>query len=154
MKLHITDRRRTAMATLEITKSIDIDAPVEKVWAALTEPKLIAEWFGDRCEFDARPGGKGLFGWTEHGAESRVTIEHVDRPKTLIYRWAHVAGADPAPGNSTVVRFDLAEIASGTRLSLLETGFEELDDPAGQLEGNTGGWDAELGELVAFVESR
>jgi uncharacterized protein YndB with AHSA1/START domain len=142
------------MATLEITKSIDIDAPVDKVWAALTEPELIAEWFGDRCEFDARPGGKGLFGWTEHGAESRVTIEHVDRPKTLIYRWAHVAGADPAPGNSTVVRFDLAEIASGTRLSLLETGFEELDDPAGQHEGNVGGWEAELGELVAFVESR
>ena len=141
------------MATLEITKSIDIDAPVEKVWAALTEPKLIAEWFGDRCEFDARPGGKGLFGWTEHGAESRVTIEHVDRPKTLIYRWAHVAGADPAPGNSTVVRFDLTELADGTRLTLFETGFDELPEPQAAHADNTGGWQAELAELVEFVET-
>ena len=142
------------MTTLEITKTIDIDASVEKVWATLTEPALIAQWFGDRCEFDATPGGTGVFGWTEHGAESRVVVEHVDRPKTLVYRWAHVPGADPAPGNSTVVRFDLAETATGTRLTLLETGFDDLEDPAGKLADNTGGWDAELAELVAFVESR
>jgi hypothetical protein len=58
------------------------------------------------------------------------------------------------PGNSTLVRFDLTEIAGGTRLDLLETGFEELDDPQAAQAGNVEGWLAELGELVEFVESR
>ncbi len=58
------------------------------------------------------------------------------------------------PGNSTPVRFDLTEIAGGTRLDLLETGFEELPDPQSAQEGNVQGWLAELGELVEFVESR
>lgn len=84
------------MTTLEITRSIDINAPAEKVWAALTEPDLIAQWFGDTCEFDPRPGGAGSFGWTAHGT-FRVVVEHADRPKTLIYRWAREQGVDPVP---------------------------------------------------------
>lgn len=141
------------MTTLDITRNIDINAPVERVWAAITEPELIAQWFGDTCEFDATPGGTGTFGWPEHGP-FRVVVEHVDAPKTLIYRWARDVGVDPVPGNSTLVRFDLTEISGGTRLTLLETGFEELDDPQGAHDGNTGGWRAELAELVEFVEAR
>jgi len=141
------------MATLDITRTIDIKATPEKVWAALTEADLIAQWFGDSCEFDATPGGTGTFGWSEHGASCRVVVEHVDKPKTLVYRWAHESGVDPVPGNSTVVRFDLAELADGTRLTLVETGFEELADPQGKHDDNTGGWKAELGELVEFVEA-
>lgn len=142
------------MATLDITRSIDIKAPVDKVWAALTESDLISQWFGDTCELDATPGGSGHFGWTAHGADFRVVVERADRPKTLIYRWARESGVDPVPGNSTVVRFDLTEIDGGTRLSLLETGFEELADPQNAHNDNTGGWQAELAELVEFVESR
>lgn len=81
-------------------------------------------------------------------------MERADRPKTLIYRWARESGVDPVPGNSTVVRFDLTEIDGGTRLSLLETGFDELADPQNAHSENTGGWQAELAELVEFVESR
>ena len=57
------------------------------------------------------------------------------------------------PGNSTVVRFDLTEIADGTRLTLLETGFDDLPEPQTAHDDNTGGWRAELGELVEFLES-
>lgn len=140
------------MTSLDITRTIDINAPAEKVWAALTEPDLIAQWFGDACEFDASPGGTGVFGWKDH--RSHVVVEHIDPPKTLVYRWGRESGVAPAPGNSTVVRFDLTEIAGGTRLSLAETGFEELDNPQAAHDDNTGGWQAELAELVEFVESR
>ncbi|MDM7487919.1 MULTISPECIES: SRPBCC family protein [Rhodococcus] len=143
------------MALLDITRTIDIAAPATKVWAALTEPELIAQWFGDRIEFDATPGGTGAFGWTGHDdGPFRVLIEHVDEPKTLVYRWARDANVDPVPGNSTVVRFDLAEIEGGTRLTLVETGFEELVDPQSAHDGNVDGWRAELGDLVEFLESR
>ena len=140
------------MATLDITRSIDIKATPERVWAALTEADLIAQWFGDSCEFDAKPGGRGTFGWSEHGVKCRVVVEHVDAPKTLVYRWAAESDVDPVTGNSTVVRFELTEIDGGTRLTLVETGFEELADPQAKHDDNTGGWTAELGELVEFVE--
>lgn len=140
------------MATLDITRSIDIKATPEKVWAALTEADLIAQWFGDTCEFDASPGGTGFFGWPHHGRH-RVVVEHVDKPKTLVYRWAREADVEPVTGNSTVVRFDLTELADGTRLTLLETGFDELPEPQSAHDDNTGGWKAELGELVEFVEA-
>ena len=141
------------MATLDITRSIDIKAPLTKVWAALTEPDLIAQWFGDTAEFDLTPGAAGVFGWKDYG-RFRVQVEHVDKPKTLVYRWARDVDVDPVPGNSTVVRFDLAEIDGGTRLSVLETGFEELRDPQAAHEANSDGWRAELGELVEFLEAR
>ena len=141
------------MAALDITRSIDISAPVDKVWRAITEPELIAQWFGDTAEFDATPGAPGAFGWRDHGGAFRIVVEQVDKPKTLVYRWAREFGVDPVPGNSTLVRFDLTEIDGGTRLDLLETGFEELADPRSAHDGNVQGWLAELGELVEFVES-
>lgn len=143
------------MTELDITRTIDIKAPATKVWAALTDPDLIAQWFGDTAEFDATPGGVGMFAWKAEGhGPFRVLVERADKPKTLIYRWAREADADPVPGNSTVVRFDLAEVDGGTRLTLLETGFEALADPRSASNDNTEGWKSELGKLVEFVESR
>jgi len=145
--------REATVTAFDITRTIDIKATAEKVRAAITEPDLISQWFGDSCEFDATPGGTGYFGWPHHGRH-RVVVEHVDKPKTLVYRWARDADVDPVPGSSTVVRFDLTEVAGGTRLTLLETGFDELADPQAAHDDNTGGWKAELGELVEFLESR
>jgi uncharacterized protein YndB with AHSA1/START domain len=139
------------MDTLDITRAIDISAPIEKVWATITEPDLIAQWFGDTTEFEAAEGGTGFFGWNAHGT-FRVVVELADPPHTLVYRWAHrEADADPTPRNSTVVRFELSEIAGGTRLHLLETGFENLEDPQTAHRENEGGWTAELADLVAYL---
>lgn len=141
------------MDTLEITRSIDIHAPIEKVWAAITEPELISQWFGDATEFEAAEGGKGFFAWNAHG-KFRVVVEHVEPPHVLVYRWAHrEVDTEPTPQNSTVVRFELAEIDGGTKLDLLETGFEDLSDPQEAHNGNQEGWTAELAELVDFVQS-
>jgi uncharacterized protein YndB with AHSA1/START domain len=142
------------MTALDITRTIDIHAPAKKVWAAITVPDLIAQWFGDTAEFVAEAGAKGEFGWADHGGSFRILVEHVDEPRTLIYRWAREFDVDPAPGNSTLVRFHLEEIPQGTRLTVVETGFEDLPDPQGAHDGNTKGWRAELGELVEFLESQ
>jgi hypothetical protein len=50
-----------------------------------------------------------------------------------------------------VVRIELAEIDGGTRLALVESGFEQLHDPQTAHAENQGGWTAELGELVEFL---
>ncbi|MEZ0050331.1 uncharacterized protein YndB with AHSA1/START domain [Mycobacterium sp. MAA66] len=141
------------MDSLDITRTIDINAPIEKVWATITEPELISQWFGDATEFEATPGGAGFFAWNTHG-KFRVVVEQVNPPHTLVYRWAHrEVDAEPTPSNSTLVRFELTAIADGTRLDLLETGFEDLVDPQTAHAENSGGWTAELGDLVAFLQA-
>lgn len=141
------------MDTLDITRTVDISAPIEKVWATITEPDLISQWFGDATEFEAIEGGTGFFGWNAHG-KFRVVVEQVNPPHTLVYRWAHrEADTEPTSRNSTVVRFELSEIDGGTRLGLLETGFEDLADPQTAHAENSGGWTAELGDLVAFLQA-
>jgi uncharacterized protein YndB with AHSA1/START domain len=152
VELHISTYEGADMGMLDITRTIDIKATRDKVWAALTESDLIAQWFGDSCEFDAAPGATGYFGWQQHGRH-RVVVELVDAPNTLVYRWAREADVDPVSGNSTVVRFDLAEIAGGTRLTLLETGFEGLPEAQAAHDDNTGGWQAELDELMDLLEN-
>ncbi|MDZ7887249.1 MAG: SRPBCC domain-containing protein [Mycobacterium sp.] len=140
------------MDTLDITRSIDIAAPITRVWSALTEADLIAQWFGDSAEFEAVAGGTGFFGWTHHG-KHRVLVAQAEKPRLLVYRWAREADTDPVPGNSTVVRIELSEIEGGTRLALVESGFEELQNPEAAHAENQGGWTAELGELVEFLTS-
>ena len=141
------------MDTLDITRTIDINAPIQRVWDALTKAELIAQWFGDAAELEAIPGGTGFFGWNAHG-KFRVVVESAEVPHTLVYRWAHrEADAEPTPGNSTVVRFDLTEIDGGTRLDLRETGFENLADPQTAHAENSGGWTAELDDLVTYLQA-
>ncbi len=140
------------MDTLDITRSIDIAAPITAVWSALTEADLIAQWLGDSAEFEAVAGGAGYFGWPEHG-KFRVLVEQAEQPRLLVYRWAREADTDPVPGNSTVVRIELFEIEGGTRLALVESGFEQLHNAETAHAENQGGWTAELGELVEFLTS-
>ena len=71
----------------EIRREIEVDAPIEEVWDALTRAERIAAWFGDVAEIDLRPGGLARFGWTEFDSVSEAIVETVDRPTRFSYRW-------------------------------------------------------------------
>jgi uncharacterized protein YndB with AHSA1/START domain len=140
-----------------IEREVVIQAPVERVWAALTEPAHLAEWFGDGgAEMDRlRPGGRITFIWREHGT-ARAVIERVEPPRVFAYRWALRPDVDPRPGNSTRVEFTLWEEGTATGLRVVESGFGELEwseeERARDVESNIAGWTAELGELAAHLE--
>lgn len=141
------------MVSDTIQRDISIAAPIERVWAALTEEKHVKEWFGDSAaEIDLRPGGAILFGWTEHG-NHLGRVEVVEPPHRFSYRWARPAGTEPEPGNSTLVEFTLSEQGGGTLLRVVESGFTTLnEDQAKAVAENTQGWHAELDELREYVE--
>jgi len=84
-----------------------------------------------------------------------VQIEEVDAPNVIAYRWGGPTD-DPTkpidPTRSTVFRFTLDAVDGGTQLTVVETGFNFGDDPAGNMEQHRGGWDSELDELVAYIE--
>jgi uncharacterized protein YndB with AHSA1/START domain len=142
------------MSELTITRTVHIGAHRSAVWAAITQPELISEWFGDRAELDLRPGGVGSLGWDAHGTV-RLVVEEVDEPNAFAFRWARDFDVDPTPGASTLVRFTLSDRDGGTELTVVESGWEDVIGNIEQgMADNTVGWHSELDELVAFLEKQ
>ena len=136
-----------------IEREVVLDVPVERVWAALTDPAEIVKWFGDGADVDLRPGGDVEF---RFGSEKCPAIVEVVEPmRRFAYWWQPGSGAgEPVPAdNRTLVDFTLEPAGDGTRLRLVESGFASVKDPARQFRENDGGWDEELGELVAYLSA-
>ena len=141
-----------------VRRTITIAAPPEKVWAAITDTRHIARWFGQTAELDdLAVGARGVFGFEGYG-DFPVRIEELDPPRMIAYRWstdnAHAHGPDDDVfARSTVFRFTLEPLEGGTQLTVVESGFNTLADPAASMESNRGGWNSELDELVSYLES-
>ena len=142
----------------QIEREVVIEAPVERVWALITEAEHLGAWFADSgAEIDLRPGGALVMHWAEHGT-ARGRIERIEPQRLLSLRWApftEPGGAEPTEGNSTLVEFTLAAEDDGTRLRVVESGFAALacsdEQKLENLEGNTEGWTMELGHLVEYA---
>lgn len=144
------------MVPEEIEREIIVDAPIARVWAAITEARHVGSWFGDSgAEIDLRPGGTMSVSWAEYGTV-RAVVERVEPPHVFAYRWARPMGAEPTAGNSTRVEFMLVAEGARTRLRVVESGFRALDvsaeDQARHAEENTRGWKSELDELREYVQ--
>jgi uncharacterized protein YndB with AHSA1/START domain len=142
----------------QIERETIIAAPVERVWALLTEAEHLARWFGDAgAEIDLRPGGALSLSWEQYGTVRGRVID-VEAPRRFSYRWAVLreSQSEPVEGNSTLVEFTLEAEGDGTRLRVVESGFDTLfADPekrAQRYEDNTKGWGSELAELADYAE--
>lgn len=132
------------MSERTVEKVLELDAPVERVWRAITDPAELARWFGDEAEVDLRPGGDAAMTWENHGRYA-MRIEEVDPPRRLVWSWVHEPDVAFEEAPATRVHWTLTPREDGgTTLHLLETGFR-TDLHRGQ---NDEGWDAELGELA------
>lgn len=140
-----------------VRRTVAINAPIDRVWTAITDAAQIARWFGQAAVLDeVAVGAGGVFSFDGHG-DFPVIIEELDPPRLIAYRWSNYDGkaVDPVDvdlSRSTVFRFTLEPRAGGTQLTVVESGFDTLSDPAIAMESNRGGWDAELDELVAYLE--
>jgi uncharacterized protein YndB with AHSA1/START domain len=137
-----------------IEQTISIDAPVDVVWAVVTEPEHIRGWFSDAVELELRPGGPLVLRW-EGSAPVRGRVERVEPPHRFAFRWVAGDGAELAEDNATLVEFTLEADGGATRLTVVETGFGELALPEAvrreRFDGHVEGWERELGELVEHV---
>ncbi len=146
------------MSVDQIERETTIEAPVERVWALLTESEHVGRWFGDAgAEIDLRPGGEMVMRWAEHG-ETRGRVEAVEPHRRFAYRWAPYrdpGGTEPDEGNSTLVEFTLSAEGDATRLRVVESGFAALacsdEQRAKNLASNTEGWGLELGDLADYA---
>jgi uncharacterized protein YndB with AHSA1/START domain len=136
-----------------IERTVELAHPPAAVWAALTTADGLGAWFGDRAAIDLRPGGAASLSWTGgHHVEMRV--ERVEEPRVFGFTWP-VSGLPEDDPRRTYVEFTLEPVGAGTRLTVVESGFAQLpaDAHAKAFDGNTRGWAAELGELVACLDA-
>ena len=142
------------MSQDRIEQEIVIDASPERVWAVLTEPEHVGQWFGQGkpAPIDLRPGGVMHLDHGEHGEFPTVIVD-VDPPRAFSYRWASgYPGETATETNSTLVEFTLAAEGAGTRLKVVESGFTTRTNPAdpspdASYESHTTGWIGVLAEL-------
>jgi uncharacterized protein YndB with AHSA1/START domain len=131
-----------------IEREIDIDAPIDVVWAVITEPDHITGWFTDSVELDLRPGGEGRFGWdvkaTARNMVVNLRVERLDPPHFFSFRWNYPDGEDPTEINAPLVEFSLEARGDSTRLRLVESGLQTLvrsdEDKETYFAEHTSGW--------------
>ena len=137
-----------------IIREVVIDAPREKVWAIVTEPRHVAGWFSDEALIDLQPGGAMLLTWHGHGAY-RGRVEAVEPPHRFAFRWLRREDNEPGEGTSTFVEFLLEPEGEGTRMRVIESGFDRLDwaepERARYAGENTDGWVHELEQLREYA---
>jgi uncharacterized protein YndB with AHSA1/START domain len=131
-----------------IEREIDIDAPIDVVWAVITEPEHITGWFTDSAELDVRPGGEGRFGWSVKATSREMVVnlrvERLEPPHFFSFRWDYPVGDDPTEANAPLVAFSLEARGTSTRLRLVESGLERIarsdEDKETYLAEHARGW--------------
>ncbi|TDO69085.1 uncharacterized protein YndB with AHSA1/START domain [Kribbella sp. VKM Ac-2571] len=133
-----------------VEREVYVEARPETVWAAVTQPEVFARWYAfGGAEIDLRPGGRLVMRWDEHG-EFLGFVEKVEPGRRFAYRYAVDPGVEPAPGNANLVEFTLTPEAEGTRLLVVESGFDRLDDEQNP-DRSAQAWDKALTALTAVA---
>lgn len=144
-----------------IERHIDINAPRERVWRALTDTGEFGTWFGAKLQGQRFAAGERVRGpisacGYEH-IQFDVQVERVEPQTVLAYRW-HPYPVDPSVDYSaetpTLVTFTLSDApGGGTRVTVVESGFDRVP-PERRLEAfrmNDRGWAAQLDNLARHV---
>ncbi|MBP9113404.1 MAG: SRPBCC family protein [Polyangiaceae bacterium] len=141
-----------------IERQIEIKAPVEKVWKALTDSQLFGQWFGATfpAAFVAGEAIKGRN--TSKGYEMDMTfrIREIKPQSYFAYAW-NPFPMDPKidyeKEEPTLVEFFLEATAGGTLLKVRESGFNKITASrrAEAFKMHTGGWEAQLKNVAKFV---
>lgn len=132
-----------------IEKRIELRAPVARVWRALTDHVEFGAWFGVQLEGPFVPGQVARGRITTPGYEHlpfEARIEALEPERTFAFRWPHEGALDIDEDPLTLVEFTLEPVAGGTRLVLVESGFERLPSHLRDraFTGNDGGWTEQL----------
>ena len=136
-----------------IERTVRIERPLDRVWDAITTAEGLGTWFGNAAEVDLRVGGSAKLTW-DGGHAAELRIERLE-PKTVFgYTWG-INGLPDDDLRRTYVEFTLVPDDSGTSVTVVESGFAQLgaEQHSKAFEGNTHGWAAELGELVAYLQA-
>ncbi len=128
----------------KIEREIIINAPKERVYAAITNPDQIVSWFPDSIEGTLKEGEQPLFVFNGHG-KSQTYIEAMQPYEYFAYRW--IPGGSDFKGDvrtipNTLVEFRIEEVNGISKVTMIESGFASLPTEVAEesFKQNDGGW--------------
>ena len=146
-----------------IEKRIELNAPVARVWRALTDYREFGQWFRVDLEGPFAVGeisrGRITYPGYEH-LRWQVTITAIEPERLFAFTWCPYtyeddSNVDYAEEPQTLVEFRLEATPGGTRLHVSESGFAALPDDARRVDAlrlNTQGWNAQVEHIAAHVD--
>jgi len=147
-------------STDRIEKTIVLRAPRARVWRALADAPRFGAWFGVDLEGASFAPGRRVRGKVTHPGYEHLTwdvvVERMEPERLLSWRW-HPYAVDPKVDYSkeptTLVVFELEDAPEGTRLRVVESGFDQIP-PARRAEAwrmNDQGWAAQMQNIERDV---
>lgn len=170
------------METDRIEKQVTLAAPPSRVWRAIADAEEFGRWFGVRLD-GKFAAGKTITGtFLGQVDEARImemqrqrgvtpsklklpgkssvfcTVERIEPERAFSFRWIPYgidAEADPENEPTTLVEFKLEPAPEGTRLTIVESGFDRVPEHRRRRAFlmNEGGWAAQAENIRKHVES-
>ena len=114
------------MAGFEASASVEIEAPPQRVWLAMTDPDQVALYMmGTRVETDWRPGSEITWSgeWEGKAYQDRGRVLAVEPGSLLeVTHFSPLSGDDDVPENYHTLRYTLVPTGEGTAVSLTQDG--------------------------------
>ena len=137
-----------------IKKEIVINASVDKVYSALTDPELLTQWFPNIATIEPWVGGKVFFRFSKEVTKEKKdhdvigTIISIIPNKEIAYTWNFTT--KPEYNKNTIVTWKLARLDNDrTKITLSHSGFTNVDKI--QYDEHNEGWDWYFKRLEKFV---
>lgn len=157
-------------STDRIEKKVVLNAPLERVWRAISDAREFGAWFGVKFEGAFAPQTRltGRIAPTQvdpevaklqqpySGMPFEFHIERLEPMSLLSFRW-HPGAVDPKVDYSrepmTLVEFRLQPAPQGTLLTITESGFDSipLERRAKVFAGNEAGWTHQLSLIEKYL---
>jgi uncharacterized protein YndB with AHSA1/START domain len=145
--------------TDRIEKSIELKAPVSRVWKALTDHREFGTWFRVKLEGPFVPGEVSRGQITYPGYEHirwEAIVQRMEPERLFSFTW-HPYAIDPNEDYSgeppTLVEFTLEPTAKGTLLRVVESGFDKIPKTrrSEAFRMNERGWSAQIENIARHV---
>jgi len=103
-----------------VVREVVLPARREDVWAAITRPEHLSEWFGGAVDLEPEPRGR-VHHRDASGAIWEGVVLSADPPMRLVWWWSLVDADTDDVAGGTRVEFVLLEHPEGTTLTVTET---------------------------------
>ena len=135
------------------TANTTIDADPQRVWQAMTDPKLVAEYMmGSEVASDWQPGSPITWSgeWEGKTYQDKGEVLQAEPGRLLeVTHFSPLTGAEDVPENYHRVRYELAPAGGGTEVRLTQDGC----DSAEQAEQFSQNWQGMLDGLKKVAEA-
>jgi uncharacterized protein YndB with AHSA1/START domain len=156
--------------TDRIEKKVMLRAPRERVWRAISDANEFGSWFGVRFDGPFAPDTKltgrivpttvdeeiAKMQKPHEGLAFEFTIDRIEPNRLFSFRW-HPHAVDPnvdySKEPSTLVVFELEEVAGGTMLTITESGFDRIapERRAKAFAANDHGWSLQTTMIEKYL---